>query len=138
VSLTGATANLNAALASLLYRGSLNFSGADTLSLTASVGTIRAQASVAITVVSIAQQATNLQALVTTLQRAGMLNPGQANSLLVKLNLKGNRGDIGRVQAFLNEVRADLQAHLLTQAQADALLGPGNILLLALTVEFGG
>jgi hypothetical protein len=30
------------------------------------------------------------------------------------------------------------QAGVLTQAQANALLGPGNILLQGLTVEFGG
>jgi hypothetical protein len=54
VTLTGSTANLNAALATLLYRGGLNYSGADTLSLTASGGS-SAQASVAITVVSVAQ-----------------------------------------------------------------------------------
>jgi hypothetical protein len=155
VTLTGSTANLNAALATLAYRGGLNFSGADTLSLYASVGSITSNASVGITVVPIAQQATNLQALVAallgafnpgqainlqapaTMQSAGVLNPGQASSLIVKLNLQGNRGDIGKVQAFLNEVQAYLKAGKLTQAQADALLGPGNILLQGLMVEFG-
>jgi hypothetical protein len=65
--LTGRTANLNAALATLAYRDDLNFSGVDTLSLTAGAGAISAQA----TVVSIAQQASNLQDPVTALQRAG-------------------------------------------------------------------
>jgi hypothetical protein len=90
------------------------------------------------TVLSIAQQDANLQAQVTALQSAGVLNKAQANSLLVDLNLKGNQADIAIVQAFLNEVQADLAAGILTQAQADALLGPGNTLLLGLTVEFGG
>ena len=88
------------------------------------------QASVAITVESIAQEAANLQAQVSALQTAGVLNQGQANSLIVKLNLQGNNGDVGKVQAFLNEVQDDLTSGILTRAQADALLGPGNILLL--------
>jgi hypothetical protein len=49
------------------------------------------------------------------------------------LNLKGNRGDVGRVQAFLNAVQAFLNTGILTQAQADALPGAGNILLLSVT-----
>jgi hypothetical protein len=134
VTLTGTTADLNAALASLVYRGVHNYSGGDTLSLTATDSGVSATpASVAINVESIAQEATNLQARVSALQTAGVLNQGQANSLIVKLNLKGNNGDVGKVQAFLNEVQADLNAGILTQAQADALLGPGSILLLSLT-----
>jgi hypothetical protein len=119
--------NLNAALATLVYCGVRNYSGGDTLSITASDGSVSATpASVAINVVSAAQQATALQAQVIALQTAGVLDKGQANSLIVKLNLKGNNRDIGKVPAFLNEV----QAGLLTPSQADALLGPGNILLL--------
>jgi hypothetical protein len=51
---------------------------------------------------------------VSAFQAAGVLNRGQANSLIVKLNLKGNHGDIGKVQAFLNEVAAYVQAGILT------------------------
>jgi hypothetical protein len=134
VTLTGTTANLNAALASLVYQGGHNYSGDDTLSLTAAdSGLSAAPASVALTVVSIAEQAANLQAQVSALQTAGVLNHGQANSLIVKLNLKGNNGDVGKVQAFLNEVADFLHAGILTQAEADALLGPGNILQLSVT-----
>jgi hypothetical protein len=39
----------------------------------------------------------------------------------------------GKVQAFLDEVAADLNAGILTQAQADALSYWGNILLLSVT-----
>jgi hypothetical protein len=60
-----------------------------------------------------------------------VLNKGQANNLISDLTLKGNSGDIGKVQQFLNDVTSLLTAGLLTQAQADALLGPGNILLLS-------
>jgi parallel beta-helix repeat protein len=134
LTLTGTTTNLNAALATLVYRGSHNFSGGDTLSLTATDGGVSSTpASVAITVESIAQQAASLQSQVSTLQSAGVLNHGQANSLSVKLNLEGDDGDIGRVQAFLDEVAAYLNAGILTQAQADALQYWGNILLLSVT-----
>jgi hypothetical protein len=132
VTLTGTTAALNAALASLVYRGDRNYSGGETLSLTAIDGGVSATpASVAITVESIAQEAADLQAQVGSLQAAGVLNQGQANSLIAKLDLKGNNGDLGKVQAFLNEVAADLSADILTQAQADALLYWDNILVLS-------
>jgi hypothetical protein len=134
VTLSGTTTNLNAALASLVYRGSHDYSGGDTLSLTAADSGVSATpASVALTVVSIAQQATNLQAQVSALQSAGVLSQGQANSLISKLNLTGNSSDIGKVQAFLNAVQTDLSAGILTQAQANILLYWGNILLLGVT-----
>jgi hypothetical protein len=37
------------------------------------------------------------------------------------------------VQAFLSKVEDFLGAGLLTQAQADSLLGPGNLLLVSVT-----
>jgi hypothetical protein len=134
VTLTGTTANLNAALASLVYRGGHNYSGGDTLSLTAADSGVSATpASVALTVESIAQETANLQAQVSALQTAGALNQGQANSLIDKLNLKGNNGDVGKVQAFLDEVADFLNGGILTQAQANALSYWGNILLLSVT-----
>ena len=134
VTLTGTTANLNAALATLVYRGVLNYSGGDTLNITATDGAVSATpASVAITVVSAAQQAANLQAQVSALQTAGVLNSGMATLLKTTLNLQGNVGDIVRVTAFLVEVDILLLTGILTPAQANALLGPGNILLLSVT-----
>jgi hypothetical protein len=62
-----------------------------------------------------------------------VLNGGQANSLDVKLLLQGNDGDAGRVQVFLNQVQAFLDAGILNQDQADALSGSGRILLLSVT-----
>jgi VCBS repeat-containing protein len=118
---------------SFTYTPALNYSGPDSFTYRASDGSLSSSASVAITVRSASQQAAALQEQVAALQAAGALNNGQANSLTVKLNLKGNPGDIGKVQAFLDEVQADLKAGLLTQAQADALLGPGHILLLSVT-----
>ena len=133
VTLTGSLADLNTALDSLLYRGALNYGGADTLSITASDGSLNSSDSVAITVRSAAQQAADLQAQVNALLNAGVLNKGQANSLNVKLDLQGNDGDIGKVQSFLNEVAADLNAGILTQAQASLLLTQGNLMLTSLT-----
>jgi hypothetical protein len=76
------------------------------LSLTATDGGVSAtRASVALTVESIAQEAAALQAQVSGLQAAGVLNQGQATSLIAKLDLKGNSGDIGKVHA---EVRRHL------------------------------
>jgi autotransporter-associated beta strand protein len=132
VSLSGSLAALNAALAGLLYRGTLNYSGPDTLTVTASDGLESTSAGVAIRVKSLAEQAADLQAQVNALRAAGVLNQGQANSLDVKLDLRNNDGDIGRVQAFLNEVDALLGAGILSPAQADLLRGAGNILLTGL------
>lgn len=67
-----------------------------------------------------------------------MLNAAQADSVGVKLILKGNNGDTSKVQTFLSEVAAFRKAGILTQAQAEALSGPANILLQGLIVEFGG
>ena len=47
-------------------------------------------------------------------------------------DLKDNDGDVGRVQAFLNEVDALLQAGVLSASQADALRAAGSVLLLGL------
>jgi hypothetical protein len=132
VSLSGSQATLNAALAGLIYQPLHNFSGQDTLTVTASDGLESTLASVAIRVKSVAEQAADLQARVSALQASGVLNKGQTNSLIVKLDLKNNQGDIGRLQAFLNEVNALLHAGILSPEQADALLGPGNILLTGL------
>jgi hypothetical protein len=50
VSLTGSLADLNAALAGLVYRGAPNYSGPDTLSITASDASLATNQSVALTV----------------------------------------------------------------------------------------
>jgi hypothetical protein len=89
---------------------------------------------VAITVLSPAQQAQVLAAQVIALRDAGVLTGGQANALLVKLDLKGNPGDVGRIQAFLNQVAAFLNAGILTPAQANPLLQGGALLLASLLV----
>ena len=81
------------------------------------------QASVAITVESIAQEAAKLQAQVRALQTAGMLNQGRAQSLIVKLNLQGNHGDSDCQRAEIqngaaNAVIAGGAAGIVSQAVA--------------------
>jgi hypothetical protein len=74
VSLSGSLFNLNTALAGLVYRGVLNYSGADMLNVTASDGSLSSSGSVAITVKSAAQQAADLQAQINAMRDAGVLN----------------------------------------------------------------
>src|SRR5262249_50066083 len=109
------------------------FSGSDTLTVTADDGSLSASKAVAITVKSAAQQAADLQAQVALLKAAGALNQGQAIALTVKLNLNGTAGDIDKVRGFLDQVQDFLSDGILTQDQANALLGPGDTLLLSVT-----
>ena len=133
VTLAGSLADLNAALAGLVYRGGLHYSGGDTLAITASDGTLMSSDSVALTVQSADQQAAALQSQVNTLRAVGVMNQGQTDSLNVKLDLKDNAGDIGKVESFLNQVAAYLNAGILTQDQADALTAAAKILRTSLT-----
>src|SRR5262249_22182315 len=133
VTLSGSIADLNTALLGLLYRGSLNYSGADTWSITVSDGSRNESGSVAITVKPAAQQASDLKTQVNALAAAGVLNGPQASGLLSKLSLKGTAGDVDKVQSFLAQVNDLLGAGILTQTQAEALLGPGITLLLSVT-----
>jgi hypothetical protein len=132
VILAGGADQLNAALKSLMYLPNHDFRGTDKLNISVNDLSLNVSGSVTITVESPAQQAADLEAQVTALQKKGVLNSGLANSLIVKLNLKGNNGDIGKVQAFLSEVNDLLTAGILNPAQAKALSDPGNNLLLSL------
>lgn len=131
VTLSGSIANLNAALASLLYCSRLNCSGADTLSITASDGSLSTKGSVTLTVKSAAKQATDLKTLVIALKTAQVLSRKQAEKLLDGLDLKGKKDDLHKVQSFLKAIAKLLHKGVLTQAQAGALSGPGNLLLLS-------
>jgi chitodextrinase len=81
-----------------------------------------------VTVQSPAQGVENLQALVSTLERTGALNRGNANALLVKLRAaeaslaRGNEtAAVNQLEAFVNQVNALVGSDRLTQAQADAM-----------------
>ena len=84
-----------------------------------------------LTILTPAQAIPNVIATVQGLQAAGVLNKGQANSLIVKLshaidslNTKPDQPTAcNQLQAFVNEVNAYVQGGKLTQAQADSLLG---------------
>jgi hypothetical protein len=134
VTLSGSAADLNTVLGSLVYRGNLNYSGADTLSVTASDGSLSKSDSVAVTVKSAAEQAAFLWDAVADLRADGVLSGGNANALTVKLNLKGDAGDADKVRSFLTQVRDFLGAGKLSQDQADLLLGLGNDLLASVTL----
>jgi hypothetical protein len=60
------------------------------------------------------------------------LNAGNKNSLLVKLALKDNHGDHGKVQAFIHEVKALVKAHKISQADVNTLVTEANDLLVSL------
>lgn len=133
VTLVGSVANLNAALAGLVYCGGLNFSGDDMLAITASDGSLMSSNRVALTVRSAGRQALDLQTQLTALWGAGVLNRGQSNSMFSKLNLNGNNGDAGKVTSLLNEINAMFNAGNLSQDQADALTATAKILRTSLT-----
>src|SRR5262249_29250583 len=122
---------LNGVLDGLVYRGALDFSGNDALTINVSDGTNTTLGGVAINVKSWAQQTADLSAKVDALVAAAVLNAGQGNAL--KLNLKDNNGDIGKVQAFLNQVNDFVAQGILSQDQAHDLLWLGNILLISVT-----
>jgi hypothetical protein len=131
--LSGGPADLNAALASLTYRGDHNYNGADTLSITASDGSLSASDRLAITVASPARQAADLKARVAGLGAVGALSGDQAHELTARLKLKGNSGDIDKLRSFLDQVEDFLGAGILSRAQAAELQEPGDVLLLSLT-----
>jgi hypothetical protein len=88
-------------------------------------------ATLTLTILTPAQAIPNVITTIEGLQTAGVLNHGQANSLIVKLNhaidslnSKPNQPTAcNQLQAFVNEVHAYVSAGILTQAQADSLLG---------------
>jgi hypothetical protein len=82
------------------------------------------------TVLSVEQQVQNIQQQVNALG----LNKGNENSLLVKLNVKGNQGDIGKIGAFIHELNALAQAHKISQTDADTLTAEADDLLTSLHV----
>jgi hypothetical protein len=84
-----------------------------------------------LTVLTPAQAIPNVIATIEGLHAAGVLNGGQTNSLIVKLNhaivsltSKPNQPTgCNQLQSFVNEVNAYVSAGILTPAQADTLLG---------------
>ncbi|MFO0939086.1 MAG: right-handed parallel beta-helix repeat-containing protein [Gemmataceae bacterium] len=132
VTVTGTSANINAALATLVYNG--NSAGSDELSITATdSGGKQASSSIAINVLSVADQLEILRNEVRALKDDGTLNKGKATALLASLNLKGNKGDFGKLQSFINKVNDFLLEGILSQVQADSLRTKAENLLLGMT-----
>jgi hypothetical protein len=94
-----------------------------------------ATATVPLTVLSAAQQATNLITQVNALVDVGVLNKGDGNALTAKLALKGNNGDSGKVGAFIDQVNDFVSAGKLTVLQAAPLLKAADDLLLSLSLS---
>ena len=88
-------------------------------------------AALSLTILTPAQAIPQVITTIEGLETAGVLNDGQANSFIVKLNHAidslNSKPDqptaCNQLQAFVNEVNAYLQSGKLTQAQADTLLG---------------
>ena len=80
-------------------------------------------------VLSVQQQVQIIQQQVGSLPG---LNAGNKNSLLVKLELKDNHGDHGKVQAFIHEIKAFVKAHKISPADATTLVTEANELLVSL------
>jgi hypothetical protein len=88
-------------------------------------------ATLTLTILTPAQAIPNVIAKIEGLKAAGVVNGGQANSLIVKLNHAidslTSKPDqptaCNQLQAFVNEVSAYVSAGILTPAQADTLLG---------------
>ena len=88
-------------------------------------------ASLSLTILTPAQAIPQVITTIEGLETAGVLNHGQANSFIVKLEHAIDSLDskpdqptaCNQLQAFVNEVNAYVQAGKLTQAQADSLLG---------------
>jgi hypothetical protein len=84
-----------------------------------------------LTILTPAQAIPSIIDAINALKAAGVLNQGQANSLIVKLqhaidslNTKPDQPTAcNQLQAFVNEVNAYVQSGKLTPAQADQLLG---------------
>ena len=88
-------------------------------------------ATLSLTILTPAEAIPNVITTLEGLETAGVLNQGQANSFIVKLNhaidsLNSKPEQptaCNQLQAFVNEVNAYVSAGKLTQAQADTLLG---------------
>jgi hypothetical protein len=88
-------------------------------------------ASLSLTILTPAQAIPSVITTIQGLKGSGVLNGGQANSLIVKLNhaidslnSKPNQPTAcNQLQAFVNEVNAYVSAGILTPAEADSLLG---------------
>jgi uncharacterized delta-60 repeat protein len=120
-------------LGNLVFVPDLNFH--DVTSFAYSVGDGHAfaatPATVTLDIFSANDQANLIFGQINTLLAAGTITSGQAEAL--SFMLKDNNGDAGKVQAFLNEVQAYINAGILSAEQAEDLLSSGNLLLISVS-----
>lgn len=120
----------------LTFLPDLNFNGETTFTYTASDGTDFALTPATVTLdvlSSVAEQVAQIEAQVEALLAAGMINQGQADAL--KLNLRDNPGDAGKVQSFLHKLDAFVRGGILTEDQAADLITAGEDLLVSVTTQ---
>lgn len=87
----------------------------------------------------IQQMTSSIKSLVTS----GILNSEQGNSLTVKLdnaitdiNAGKTKNAVNKLNAFINEVNADIQSGKLKQAQGQPLVDEANVIINAISKEF--
>jgi hypothetical protein len=133
VTLTGTQAQINATLGAadgLTYRGGLDYSGLDALTMTTTdAGGLTDTDVVAIEVLSAQQQAELLMAIMSDLGDDGVLTGGQENALVKKLSFLSGPNGAQAVQAFINQVNGMVNAGMLTQLQADDLIASAQSIL---------
>ena len=82
------------------------------------------------------RQPVTLDERIEHLLDTGVLNRGQANSLLVKLNSAGNeRAQLNRLWAFINEVNAMVRAGILSAAEGQKLIDGAESLRMSLSID---
>ena len=82
------------------------------------------------------RQPVTLDERIEHLLDTGVLNRGQANSLLVKLNPGGNeRAQLNRLWAFINEINALVRAGILSAAEGQKLIDGAESLRMSLSVD---
>jgi hypothetical protein len=125
-----ASASIDAATDVLVLDYAQDASGIARITIRATdSGGFHTETTFTVTVLSAAQQAQNLAAVVETLP----LNAGNRNALAAKLDLKGNNGDSGKVGAFMNTVQALAKNGKLSHTNSDLLLSPAGDLLVSLS-----
>jgi hypothetical protein len=131
VTLTGTQAQINATLgAGLTYRGGLDYSGQDALTMTTTdPGGLTDIDVVGIEVLSAQQQADVMAAIIADLGDDGVLTGGQENALVKKLSFLSGPNGASAVQAFINQVNGMFNAGILTPLQADDLIASAQSIL---------
>jgi hypothetical protein len=116
--------------------------GEYTVSLTVNDGTVNsAPDEVIITAITAQQAPGSLIDHVKALVAAGVLNQGQGNALIAKLDAaikqvdKGNSNTaINQLQAFINQVNAFINSGILTSAQGQPLIDAANAIIAELAL----